>query len=802
MAQVGTLTVDLIAQTASFNANITKAAANLNSNAARMNRSLAGIQGGINRAANAARAASFALAGGALIAGIKSALDYAGSLGELSQQLGVTSRDLQVYRSIGMQAGVAQEDIDRGLQKLTLSLGNAAAGAKEPIAAFSALGINVRDATGHVKTAGQVIPEIAGSLSKVSDSAQRMAAEVALGGKSFYKFDTILTAGKAGIIDLTKATEMYGGVIEDHLIDQADRAADRMAILNQQMKVDFSREVAKNAEAILGLARALNFVEIQGLNLVANYPKIAATLAGAAIGSRFGGLPGAIIGGGAGNLIGTVGEKGAADANMDMSFRFQQRSRAYKNLQAEQAERGKRNGLFSLRREPTPTAGFSLPNAKAEFERQQRLYKQASLQLNTRPAAPGPVVNLPQFKGGGGGGGARRVPRGGGGPSVADKAVETAKRNAEDFAQELARLNDDLLSVKRENLTDLAQIATIDRQQIGAAAMQLQTTIEADVISGKYSRAQADQLEEKGWQVAAEKLLTVNTQQAQQQSDDLLRFQLAANDNQRELLDIQGRLAMTAEDRRRVALNLLALDKQEEKARLDAVIASAKAGALEKQIAAARLSQLDALYSARGAVVAQDTAGPLEAYAKSLTMTPGQINEAVQQIKVDGLKALNDGLVDAIVNFKSLGDVASNVIRTIASELVQLAVSKYITGPLANILGLGAGGGGGGTAGTVSSGISFLGKSFGGRANGGPVNAGRPYLVGERGIPEMFVPATGGRIVPLTRPPMPGRGANERTWTININFPAGVSAREARQSGAQAARAFREEQGRQMRIGG
>lgn len=284
-----------------------------------------------------------------------------------------------------------------------------------------------------------------------------------------------------------------------------------------------------------------------------------------------------------------------------------------------------------------------------------------------------PVVDLPQFKGGGR---AARVPRGGGGPSAADKAAEKAKRNAEDFAQELARLNDDLLSVKRENLTDLAQIATIDRQQIGAAAMQLQTTIEADVISGKYSRMQADQLEEKAWQVAAEKLLTVNTVLAQQQSDDLLRIQLAANDNQRDLLDIQGRLAMTAEDRRRVALSLLALDKQEEKARLDAVIASTKASALEKQIAAARLSQLDALYNGRGAVVRQDTAGPLEAYAKSLTMTPGQINEALQQIQVDGLSALNDGLVDAIINFKSLGDVASNVLRTIATELLQLAVAK------------------------------------------------------------------------------------------------------------------------------
>ena len=44
MARVGSLVVDLVAQTASFNTNISKAASQLNSNAARMNRSLATIE--------------------------------------------------------------------------------------------------------------------------------------------------------------------------------------------------------------------------------------------------------------------------------------------------------------------------------------------------------------------------------------------------------------------------------------------------------------------------------------------------------------------------------------------------------------------------------------------------------------------------------------------------------------------------------------------------------------------------------------------------------------------------------------
>jgi len=35
-----------------------------------------------------------------------------------------------------------------------------------------------------------------------------------------------------------------------------------------------------------------------------------------------------------------------------------------------------------------------------------------------------------------------------------------------------------------------------------------------------------------------------------------------------------------------------------------------------------------------------------------------------------------------------------------------------------------------------------------GRADGGPVTAKRPYWVGERGIPELFVPETNGTIIP------------------------------------------------------
>ena len=96
MAQVGSLTVDLIAQTAAFNSNITKAAQNLNGNAAKMNKSLQQIERAASFTSNGikALAASLVVTEGLRIGG--AALDYASSLGEVSQQLGITVRDLSV----------------------------------------------------------------------------------------------------------------------------------------------------------------------------------------------------------------------------------------------------------------------------------------------------------------------------------------------------------------------------------------------------------------------------------------------------------------------------------------------------------------------------------------------------------------------------------------------------------------------------------------------------------------------------------------------------------------------------------
>lgn len=73
-----------------------------------------------------------------------------------------------------------------------------------------------------------------------------------------------------------------------------------------------------------------------------------------------------------------------------------------------------------------------------------------------------------------------------------------------------------------------------------------------------------------------------------------------------------------------------------------------------------------------------------------------------------------------------------------------------------------AAGGKGGLSGAIQAAMSGFG---GARADGGPVLGGGAYLVGERG-PEVFRPATGGAIEPVS-----GGGV-----TVNVSVDGGVPA--------------------------
>lgn len=188
---------------------------------------------------------------------IKSGLDYASSLGEVAQQLGVTTKTLQEYRYAATQVGISQEEMDNGLARLTRSMGQAVAGSKAQIQAFESLGINIREFVSSGRDAGDLLPLIANGLKGMQTAAQRAAVETAIFGKAGQKLDTLLAGGADQINNLRDAANRLGVVLSDRQIQNADDTADKLAAVQTVLQARIAGVVAENSSSIIQLANSL-----------------------------------------------------------------------------------------------------------------------------------------------------------------------------------------------------------------------------------------------------------------------------------------------------------------------------------------------------------------------------------------------------------------------------------------------------------------------------------------------------------------------------------------------------------------
>jgi len=268
MARIGSLFVNLALQDAAFIDGLKRATKESEKTFS-----------GINRAAGVAKVGLAALtaAAGALISGatIRRALDYAGSLGEVSEAIGVNTRELQVYRFAATQANLSTQQIEGAIARLTRNIGEG--GEK-----LTALGIATREAGGQLRTTGDVMGDLAEKIKNTKDPAERAAIAVAAFGRTGQALLPILSQGREGISQFADQAERMGAILSDKAIQDADKAADSIAAFQQAISVSVAGVVAANAGAISSLgdsiARFLGRIR-EGLEQGKQAGRIAAALA-------------------------------------------------------------------------------------------------------------------------------------------------------------------------------------------------------------------------------------------------------------------------------------------------------------------------------------------------------------------------------------------------------------------------------------------------------------------------------------------------------------------------------------------
>lgn len=656
----------------------------------------------------------------AVVQAVQSGLEYASSLGEVAQQLGVTTDALQEYRFAASQAGLSTEEIDMALGQLTRRIGEGVNGTKAQADAFKKLGISLKDANGDVIATGEAIPLIAEALKTIESPAEKSAILLDLFGKSGQKLLPLLADGAEGVNGLRDAARDLGIVLSEKQIQDADETADKLSKLKQILAAKIAGAVADNTDSIIALAEAL--VQLVGSigTAIKEYNRLREAF----------GANGQIA---IGNILGGPGSQ--------LGGQFIQSGLRRREAQRGQAFRDKFSDIdaSSVAKRSTPRSNFAAQGPSG-FD----------LIGNDLRGASASTAN-----------GAKGI----GGTLTASQ-------------QELLAIFVELNAVAADLIDTLEARVEAEKIQIEADKIQAIDRINAN---DELTAAQKEQARQGIEAIAAGKIELANARLA---ADAKVRSAEAAQDaadladieaqNAVAALEEQYDLADSIAERARIAAQIVETETA-------AALAAVDAQLLQEDITDAKREQLEAIRRgivAEGATnkrkAAEGNRGPAGAYLDELN----KLNPADQAEKfgVDALKDLNAGLSDAIVNGGNLGDVLEDTGKRFLAQLIELTFQLLVIKPLLESLGGATGGTGGGFG-------NIFGSLFG-RASGGPVSAGQVYRVNEGVGKEFFRPNTGGDIIPLSKmnAAQPSQSQSGGMSVIRLELSGDIDARIQSQS--------------------
>lgn len=147
-------------------------------------------------------------------------------------------------------------------------------------------------------------------------------------------------------------------------------------------------------------------------------------------------------------------------------------------------------------------------------------------------------------------------------------------------------------------------------------------------------------------------------------------------DRQTAMLQLQDQSAQTATERRRIGLQLLALEERLLTDEANRDIASKDPE--RQQRGTEVLAAISAQHDTRVANVNRQTQTPMESYREHLTKNVSDMNEALDGVKANALDGLETGLLGIVSGTESVGSAFRKMANSIISDLARIAIEKLI----------------------------------------------------------------------------------------------------------------------------
>jgi hypothetical protein len=234
MATIGSLAVNIVANTGKFSAGLAAAQGKLKGFVSSVGSSLTSFQGLIAGAAV-----------GGVAAFVQQTVDAADALGDMATKLSVNVEQLQALRYAAVQMGSSASALDRGLLMLTKNLGLAKAGSKEAATAFAGLGVPLSELV--AMQPDQVLLRAADAIKALPTAAEQAAFATRLFGKSGLELLPILRGGSDEITKWTEQLRKVGGVASEDSIKNLGRVKEQLDLLSATftaLKIEFIGDFA------------------------------------------------------------------------------------------------------------------------------------------------------------------------------------------------------------------------------------------------------------------------------------------------------------------------------------------------------------------------------------------------------------------------------------------------------------------------------------------------------------------------------------------------------------------------------
>lgn len=195
---------------------------------------------------------------------------------KMSQAAGVGVESLSRLTYAAQLTGVGNEELAVSLGKMNKNLAEAYAGSKKQEGAFQALGVSIKDSSGHLKNADEVLYEVADKFKGMEDGSAKSAIAMEMFGKSGARLIPLLNQGSDGLRAMGVEAQQLGLVISTEAAEGAEKfsqSLERLKKVGEGAELQLSTQLAptithvaeamtdffKNQDLATGFGKAFSF---------------------------------------------------------------------------------------------------------------------------------------------------------------------------------------------------------------------------------------------------------------------------------------------------------------------------------------------------------------------------------------------------------------------------------------------------------------------------------------------------------------------------------------------------------------